>query len=145
MYDNTDPNDDKVRIIEKGFYLGTPSSVDLSVGGYGGTCEGCAVFMYGNEMMRPARNGSWLCEDVLGKSCYEWVMKEAVYYATKQEIGNGSETRSIEDKCRRLEDGVRGSFLSSCGNLTGNERGWANVTAIRESSYYSLYLRSWSR
>ncbi|KAF2245298.1 hypothetical protein BU26DRAFT_567893 [Trematosphaeria pertusa] len=81
-------------------------------------------------MMRPARNGSWLCEDVLGKSCYEWVMKEAVYYATKQEIGNGSETRSIEDKCRRLEDGVRGSFLSSCGNLTGNERGWANVTAI---------------
>lgn len=131
VYDNVGDDevegDQRARIIEKDYYLGTPPSLNLSSGDL--PYRGCAVFLYGNAMNSPARNESSECADVVGATCVASLLKDATALLSMGR--NGSE--STKDACMRVQRGLNETFADGCSNVAGQDS-WDGVSAIRKST-----------
>jgi len=113
------------RVVEKGFYLGTPPDLQLKPENNETLpFQGCAVILNTNETLRPER-GSWACPDVIGKDCYNQLMDSMTEY-----VRESPRNETSEQVCQSMLKSV--DFIpSACGGLVeGN--GWRHMEAIRK-------------
>ncbi|KAF2747435.1 hypothetical protein M011DRAFT_467518 [Sporormia fimetaria CBS 119925] len=126
VYDDADPSNGSIRVVEKDFYLGTPASLNFNENPDELPYQGCAIFIYGNNVTHPARNESWLCADVIGAQCMSSLLKDATAFLV-QGARNGTE--STEEACQRVQRGLNQTFSSGCGEVAGQES-WNEIRAV---------------
>lgn len=125
VYDDVEPDD--ARVIEKDFYLGTPPELNLTANDL--PFQGCAIFLYGNEMEKPEDDQPWECENVIGAECKTQLLDDATQLLGATQTQNSSE--SVENVCRRLEEGFNSTFTTPCGRVTGHDQ-WGGIRAVRK-------------
>lgn len=124
VYDKPDPKDRTSRNIEKGFYLGTPPSLNLASDDL--PYQGCAIFIYGNELIRPTMwNESQRCDDLVGSECMAALLTDA----TALLVNGQNETETAADACQRVQRGLNETFSSGCEKVAGQEN-WDRISAV---------------
>ena len=113
------------RVVEKGFYLGTPPDLQLKPDNNATLpFQGCAVILNTNETLRPEK-GSWACKDVLGDNCYTQLMGSMTEYVEKS-----LKNETTEQVCRSMLE--RADLApAACGGLLVDYE-WTHMEAIRK-------------
>jgi hypothetical protein len=115
------------RVVEKGFYLGTPPGLELKP--YGNATlpfQGCAVILNTNKTTYPDR-GSWACPDVIGEDCYSQLLDSMTEY-----VEDAPRNETTEQTCQELVQRAV-SRGSACEDLLRDDT-WSHMQAIRKQN-----------
>jgi hypothetical protein len=113
------------RVVEKGFYLGTPPDLELKPDGNATLpLQGCAVILNTDKTTYPARE-SWECPDVIGEDCYSQLLDSMTEY-----LEEAPRNETTEQTCQELMQRAvsRGSV---CEDLLRDDT-WSHMQAIRK-------------